>query len=231
MDAPVPWYSSVTFLTQATVVVSLLGAVAVVWVTLRVGLLRRRLVYGLKALPGDLEFDPHGKIPGDRHVVTVELLSRSRRDIPSDAYNDHEPLRLDIGSYILKILQIISKPETLPVPRIAVRGSSLNIGPSLIGKRHDITISVLVDGSEPSLNHISPLIDVEIRNRSDERRATYWFVLASIAILAAVVVAAFVILMLGPPAIDRFTTVLEILFAPIVTLVGVAVAYYYRNTS
>ncbi len=53
--------------------------------------------------------------------------------------------------------------------------------------------------------------------------------LFSIAILAFVVVAAFVTLWKTQPSIDNLTRVLEIIFAPLVALVGVAVAFYYRS--
>ena len=102
-------------------------------------------------------------------MLTVQLVGRGRKDIPSDAYNDGQPLRLDVGARIVEILQTTSAPETLPVPSIAAYGTALAIGPSLIGKRHDITITVLTDGGTPSLTCRSSLIDVEVRARADER--------------------------------------------------------------
>lgn len=60
--------------------------------------------------------------------------------------------------------------------------------------------------------------------------ATARFIIAllSIAILAFVVVAAFATLWQGQ-SIDNLSRLLEILFAPLVALVGVAVAFYYRS--
>jgi hypothetical protein len=52
--------------------------------------------------------------------------------------------------------------------------------------------------------------------------------LFSIAILAFVVVAAFVTLWLGG-SVDNLTRVLEIIFAPLIALVAAAVAFYYRS--
>jgi len=57
--------------------------------------------------------------------------------------------------------------------------------------------------------------------------ARFWIALIALAILAFVVVASFVTLWLPHPAIDDLTRVLEILFAPLVALVGIAVAFYY----
>lgn len=240
MDVADAWYSSGTFLAGAGVVVSVLGTAAIVWVTFRVGLPRRRLYYGLKAaarlltaspdMRSDLELRRRGEVLADPRVLTIELVSRGRRDIPSDAYNDHEPLRLDVGSRIVEILQVTSRPETLPIPQIIVDGASLNIGPSLIGKRHEITINVLVDGGKPFLTCRSPLIDVEVRQRADENVVRFRLATASIAILAAVVVAAFVIVWRGQN-VDRLARVLEILFAPLVAVVGAAVAFYYRGAA
>jgi len=57
--------------------------------------------------------------------------------------------------------------------------------------------------------------------------ARFWIALIALAILAFVVVASFVTLWLPHPAVDNLTRVLEILFAPLVALVGIAVAFYY----
>jgi hypothetical protein len=54
--------------------------------------------------------------------------------------------------------------------------------------------------------------------------------LCSVAILGFVVVAAFVTLWRGE-RIDDLTRLLEIIFAPLVAVVGVAVAFYYRGSS
>jgi|SRR5215469_1143630 len=58
--------------------------------------------------------------------------------------------------------------------------------------------------------------------------ARFWIALCSIIILTFVVVASFVTLWLGS-SVESLTRVLEILFAPLVALVGVAVAFYYRG--
>jgi len=57
----------------------------------------------------------------------------------------------------------------MPAPQITADGTSLRIGPGLIGRRHEITITVLTDGGEPSLACQSPLIDVQVRQRTQER--------------------------------------------------------------
>jgi hypothetical protein len=195
MDVAAAFYTSGTFWAGAGVVVAVLAAVAVVWVTFTVGFPRRRLYYGIRdtapllaAPPGmrsnlelrhrrasaDSEAGDHAdsdvwQILAHPHVLTLGLVSRGRKDIPSDAYNDHEPLRLDVGARIVEVLQTTSKPETLAAPQITADGTSLEIGPGLIGKRHEITVTVLTDGGKPSVTCQSPLIDVEIRQRLNER--------------------------------------------------------------
>lgn len=57
--------------------------------------------------------------------------------------------------------------------------------------------------------------------------ARFWIALIALAILAFVVVASFVTLWLRHAVIDDLTRVLEIFFAPLIALVGVAVAFYY----
>ncbi len=182
MDVAAGWYVSGTFWAGAGAVAGVLGAVAVVWVTLTVGFPRRRPYYRMRAVAplmvapegvhGELELLHRGKLLTDPRALTIELVSRGRKDIPNDAYNDGRPLRLDVGASIVEVLQVTSDPATLPTPEIAADGTSVNIGPSLIGRRHVITITVLTDGGQPALTCRSPLIDVQVRLRSDESPRT-----------------------------------------------------------
>src|SRR6266851_2894237 len=175
MDIAGVWYASGTFWAGAGVVVTALTAVAVVWVTLTAGFPRRRLYYGLRAaapllaapdgVRSDLKLLHRGTPLADPYVLTIKLVSRGRKDIPSDAYDDHQPLELDVGSRIVEILQVISEPANLPQPQIADEGTRLRIGPALLGRHHEITINVLTDGGQPSLSCRSPLIDVQVRER------------------------------------------------------------------
>src|SRR5713101_4736271 len=195
MDVTGVWYTSGTFWAGAGTVTAVLGAVAVVWVTFTVGFPRRRLYYGMPAaarlltapagMRSDLELRHHGTLLADPRVLTIELVSRGRKDIPSDAFNDRQPLQLDVGAPIVEVLQVTSKPDALPTPDITPDGTLLKIGPSLIGKRHEITITVLTDGEEPSLTCQSPLIDVQVRQRIDDRSPMPLLV-AAVAAVAAV---------------------------------------------
>lgn len=173
------WYASGTFWSGAGVVAAVLGAAAAVWVTLTVGFPRRRLFYRMWAVApllitpanhhGDVELLYHGTCLTDPRALTIELISRGRKDIPSDAYNDGQPLQLDVGTHVVEVIQVASEPETLPPPRVSADETSLMIGPSLIGRRHRITLTVLTDGGPPSLSCKSSLIDVQVRRRADEQ--------------------------------------------------------------
>ena len=201
MDVAGAWYTSGTFWAGAGVVVAVLAAAAVVWVTLTVGFPRRRLYYGLRAaaplltapagMRSDLELRHRGTPLADPYVLTIELASRGRKDIPSDAFNDHQPLELDVGSRIVETLQVISEPTTLPQPQVTAEGTRLRIGPGLLGRRHEITINVLTNGP-PSLRCRSPLIDVQVRERlgdSPDRAAAAAILAAWAAGVALAVVA------------------------------------------
>jgi hypothetical protein len=190
MDVAAALYESGTFWTEAGVVGGLVVAAAGVWATLTVGFPRRRLYYRMQAVAplmiapqgmrSELELRHHGKLLADPCALTIELASRGRKDIPNEAFNDHQPLRLDVGAPVVEILQITSEPAVLPTPKVAANSTSVNIGPSLIGRRHTITITVLTDGY-PALTCLSPLIDVQVRPGPKEPsawgRAAAWFLL------------------------------------------------------
>lgn len=173
------WYASGTFWSGAGTVVGVLGVVAAIWVTLIVGFPRRRLLYRMRAVApliitpasqnGDIELLYHGTRLTDPRALTIELISRGRKDIPSDAYDGGQPLHLDVGASVVEVLQVSSEPDSLPLPHVSADKTSLKIGPSLIGRRHRITLTVLTDGGSPSLSCRSSLIDVQVRRRADEQ--------------------------------------------------------------
>lgn len=54
---------------------------------------------------GDLELRHRDKLLADPRALTIELVSCGRRDIPNDAYNDSQPLCLDVGAPMVEIIQ------------------------------------------------------------------------------------------------------------------------------
>src|SRR6266498_2108359 len=151
MDVAAAFYASGTFWAGAGVVAAVLRTLPVVWATFTVGFHRRRLYYGMRAAaplltapPGmrsDLELRHRGTPPestggehadadawqvlADPRVLTLELVSRGRKDIPSDAYDDRQPLRLDVGARIVEVFQTASRPAAQPAPQITADGTSL----------------------------------------------------------------------------------------------------------
>jgi len=170
------WYTSGTFWAATDPVAVILGAAAGVWVTLAVGFPRGRLYYQLQAVAplvieaegmrGELELRHRGNLQADPQVVTIKLVSRGRKDITSDAFDKHQPIRLELRAPVVEVLRVTSEPDDRPTPTVTSDGTSVNIGPSLLDRRHTITITVLTDGGEPDLHCTSPVHNV--RSRSGE---------------------------------------------------------------
>jgi hypothetical protein len=174
--ASAPFYTSGTFWAIAGVAAVIVVGVATVWVTLRVSNPKRRLLYSMPVatpllnrrpgLPADIEVRRKGqeKPLENPHVVTVQLVSRGRLDIQRDAFDDGKPLRLDVGAPIIECLDVTTSPPDRAVPPCKPGGSTLLVGPALIGRRQTIRYSLLVDGPDPRLSPpIKSLADVDIR--------------------------------------------------------------------
>jgi hypothetical protein len=194
------FYTSGTFWAGASVAAVLLSTVAIVWVTLRVGSLKRRLLYSMPVvtpllnerpgMPRDVEVRRAGQLLTFPQVVNIELVSRGRRDIPRDAFDGGEPLCLDVGVPIVECLQVKISPSDRPEPLCKVDSSKLLVGPSLIGRRQTMVFSLLVDGPSPKLSRPpQSLIDVDLRPRdtgSESLARRYVLLLALVVIIAAV---------------------------------------------
>jgi hypothetical protein len=103
----------------------------------------------------------------DPYLATIELTAHSRVDIPSDVFDGGTPIQLGLGARVVEVLPVTSRPETVPKPKIVASADGVHVGPSLIGKRQQVTITVLTDG-EPHLICKSPLANVRVRKRSYE---------------------------------------------------------------
>lgn len=173
--ASLEWYASGTVWGAAGVVAALLSIVVLAWVALRIAYPKRRLLYSMPVvtpllnagpdLPCDLEVRCGGAILRYPHVATVKLINKGRNDIRRDAFDGGEPLRLDVGATIIECLQIATWPSGRHKPLVKVQGSTLLIGPSLLGRRQTITFSMLVDGPHPALRKPEQtLVDIDIRS-------------------------------------------------------------------
>ena len=102
------------------------------------------------------------RLLADPHAVEVRLVNEGRRDIPSAAFDQRQPLILDVGAPIVEILKIASSPEREVL--VTVQGASVKIGPALIVRRQEISLSLLVDGAASRLTCPQPpLIDIDVR--------------------------------------------------------------------
>lgn len=196
------FYTSGTFWAGASVVAGLVGTVAVIWVTLRVGSSKRCLFYSMpvvtpllnkrQGMPRDVEVRRAGTLLTFPQVVNIELESRGRSDIQRKAFDGGEPLCLDVGEPIVECLQVTTLPPDRQEPSWTHYGSKLLVGPSLIGKRQTTIFSLLVDGKSPRLaKPQQTLIDVDVRlwDPARDRRRRKFISNVATAVLCALAAA------------------------------------------
>lgn len=179
------WYSSGTFWAIAAVAVALLVGIVGSWVVWRAANPRRRLVYAMPSVSrlvnksrivGSLEVRRNGTVLSDPYLVTVTLANHGRFDISKGAF-ENTPLRFDLDTTILEVLDVSTEPPGLKAPDTAWTGATLLVGPDKIGKGQRVTFALLVDGDKPKLSRLdNPLIDVELRQdrEGDVARARQW---------------------------------------------------------
>jgi hypothetical protein len=226
-------WDSAAFWPAAGIVVGLLAIAATVWVTLRAANPKRRLYYAwltdtpLITRQQDLSEELIVTY-GARHlvsprIVTVQLVSRGRRDIVREAFDEGKPVCLDLSTPIVQCVKVTTSPSDRPDPSYALDGSKLLIGPSHFGKRQTTVFSLLLDGKTPEI--IKPqqsLIDVEIRQGDGQTLfsgPTLWALLALVAASAAVTIA--VVANHGVPGVVLGTVVV----AALGILLAVSVAW------
>jgi hypothetical protein len=165
------WYTSATLWAVLGVAVALAGSIGT-WLTLAFMNPRRGLRIGVRTdaplmtAPDELRDDlrvvyREVKLTEPR-VVEVQLVGRGRRDIPESLFEGH-PMRLHIGPQIVRVAAVASSESSRPRPEVVPDGTSLLIQPTVIGKRQQIIISLLVDGPKPELNCEAPFADVSVR--------------------------------------------------------------------
>jgi hypothetical protein len=167
-------WDSAAFWPAAGIVVGLLAIAATVWVTLRAANPKRRLYYAWLTdtplitrqhdLSEELKVTYGARQLVKPRIVTVQLVSRGRRDIAREAFDDGKPVCLDLSTPIVQCVKVTTSPPDRPDPSYALDGSKLLIGPGHFGKRQTTVFSLLLDGKTPEI--VRPqqsLIDVEIR--------------------------------------------------------------------
>jgi hypothetical protein len=96
----------------------------------------------------------------DPHVLQIRLISRSRGDIPSSAFDQGRPLILDVG---IPIVAQLSLDENLgEPPEMRIEGNTLKIGPDLIRKGKKFTFTILADGRDARLSCDAHLVNVKV---------------------------------------------------------------------
>ncbi|WP_157596963.1 hypothetical protein [Streptacidiphilus rugosus] len=153
------------------VVIGVVAIVAGIWAAFRAATPKMRLRYKLSGLTPliaqvsgvDLTVTRNGRNLTHPYVATITLAAEGRQDIPEDAFSKERPLVLDLGAEILDILDAQYSIEHAPAPALCLKGEQLLIGPDLIHRNSVLSISVLVDGSDPKLLPPSKtLVDVRI---------------------------------------------------------------------
>lgn len=171
-----PWFDSGTFWTA---VGSLAGAAALLIAAVSsiraYFLARRTIIYSVAASFPLISYYPgvtqalkvlhDDKELVDPYVLEIQLASKARRDIPSASFDQGQPLRVDVGVPIISLNKIDVIRKSDPKPKVEIDGATLKIGPSLIRKRQEITLAVLVDGPDARLSCQSPIIDVRMRRK------------------------------------------------------------------
>lgn len=172
-------YDSTAVQALGVIIVGLLSVLAIIWAARNVRLPKRRLDYGIaevvtlvmpqSSIRHDLEVSHNGTVLTQPRLVTIRLVLRGRQDIASDDYDSDQPLRIGLGTPIVTILEISTRPGTSAIPVVSLDDSTLAIGPSLIHSGQQIKISVLIDGASVSLECTSFLKNVRMhRQRPDD---------------------------------------------------------------
>jgi hypothetical protein len=174
------WYTSGTFWAAFAAIGTVLGIPLSVWGAYWIANPKRRLTWDFGAtavLPSraanavrtTLEVRHNGRVIVDPHLLEVVLHNDGRRDIPSEAFDAGQPLKVDVGAPILELLPPSSKPPGYRIPSITVEDSTLQIGPGLIAKGQRLTLFFFTDGrtTHPSID--AALIDVRVRQREPEK--------------------------------------------------------------
>ncbi|MBL1095170.1 hypothetical protein [Streptomyces coffeae] len=166
------WYASDVFWAAVGGVATLATGFAAAVITHRVGTPKRRLWYGIYRTTRllaeetgrvpELEVRQRGIVLEDPYIVEFRMVSRGRHDIPSSSYDAGQPITFDMGVPVLGVLETENQPVTSPVPRMALDGTALKVGPSLLKKRHMVTYTLLVDG-QPNLTSLAALEGVDLR--------------------------------------------------------------------
>jgi hypothetical protein len=200
------FYSSGTFWAASGTLAGIVVGVVSILVIWRQGNPVRSLRYGMSSsallpgatqkMPGTLEVTWDGAVVQDPHVLELTLISRGRRDIASEDF-DNQPLQFNVGARILAVIKTSCTPEPAAFHAFALDGDVLKVGPGLIVRRQTIRFTLLADGPHPALSSpAEALRDVKLGKLSLEspRRHLHSSTRIAISVVAGAVIAAALVL-------------------------------------
>jgi len=169
-----PLYSSAVFDWVTGIAVTLILGVLGVWAAFKAANPRQELAWQVRAIVpllsdaashqvrDTVQIRVDGQVLQSAQVVELYLINRGRRDIPTEAFDQKRPLRIDVGASIVKVLNRVDSPGVRP-PQITSEDSALTLGPDLFKRGQAVSVSLLVDGSEPTVTiPESPFIDIAV---------------------------------------------------------------------
>lgn len=114
-------------------------------------------------ISGAIEVRRNGDLLEDPYVATLTLRNSGRLDVAKAKF-EGIPLRFDLGTTILEILEKVSAPAGLAAPEVHKDGSVIVFEPGKIGGSQTVDVTVLVDGRRPKLAEPdNPLDNVKLR--------------------------------------------------------------------
>lgn len=177
------WYSSGTFWAAAgTIAVLITGAIATFVALWQANPVRRLecvmssaplLQDSAQEMPGRLQITWDGVELQDPHILEVNLISRGRRDIASEDFD--QALEFRVGAKILAILRTASGPKSSTFRAVSFEDDLLKVGPGLIRRQQSIKFTLLAVGPEPMLSSsAAALRDVNVEVLSTEQAHLRW---------------------------------------------------------
>ncbi|NWL26632.1 hypothetical protein DM794_06085 [Paenarthrobacter ureafaciens] len=112
-----------------------------------------------------------GRPVPDPHLVTIEIASTGRADIPSSSFDGQKPILFQLGVPILDEIEQTASTDIVSARLDFVPGgSTIELGPSLLPKRFSIRASYLCEGS-PTCQPKIELAEINIRKGSRQASA------------------------------------------------------------
>lgn len=169
------WYTSATFwTTTVSAVVAVISAGIAAWATLRAVRPKLRLAWtqhrnaplianGAPSL--NISYD--GSRLREPRMAEISVRNRGERDITSSMFHNGDPIAIEFGANVKKVLDVSTSPDSSTVPEHEPSGTKLIIKPSRLAKDQCVEWTVLLDGPETDPEFRSPLVDVVVVEEED----------------------------------------------------------------